>query len=139
MTATKQVRLKHVREPLQVPYPDGYMGARSNPENDDQEIHISAAPRFLSLQEIEIVESYVSKLPYPQQIVYTGACLVGDDPLLDEKTTHEDIDKIETSQGMSSSRYVQGGGERDLRSRVYILRERGFMGNGNQALPSSDD
>jgi len=133
MGVRKQVRLKYGRAPVQVPYPADFKGERSNPDNDDNEVHISSVARYLSLDEIALVEAYVQKLPYAQQLVYTGATLVGEDPLLSPDTTHDELDKIESTHGMPSSRTVPGG-ERDLRSRVLIIRERGFLGNGRQVL-----
>ena len=129
----KQVCLKYGFEPLQIPYPEGYRGRRSNSENQDAEFHLSSRPRFLYTDEIELAEAYVKKLPYSQQVTYTGAVLHDSDPLL-EATTHEAIDKIESTNGMPSSRNISGSGQRNLADRISIVRERGYLGNGSQAI-----
>jgi hypothetical protein len=127
----KQVRLKNATETLQIPYPKGFEGEKSGSE-EDAEFHLSIEPRFLTVSEIEVAQEFIKRLPYPQSIVMTGCVLIEpDDPLL--MKSHNEIDLIEKSNGMSNTRRVNNG-ERSVLERVLILRERGFLGSNSKVL-----
>jgi len=128
-----EVGLSNPREPLQIPYPKSYMGAKSG-KPTDQEFHLSVEPRYLFQGEIEIAEKFVSKLPYPQRVVRTGAVLNpdGDDPLA--QADHDELDRVEKAQSMPNTRKSPTGGERSPYERVLIIRERGYFGNNSQLL-----
>lgn len=125
-----QCFLQFAREPLQIPYPQEWQGEKSNSE--EEEIFISTEPRWLTQDEKDLVQAFVAKLPYRQELATTGATLVGNDPLLN--ATHEQLDKIERENGLLSTNPAPGGGKRAIRERVYIIRENGYSGNGNKAL-----
>lgn len=127
-----QVALRTRREPLQIPYPSDFRGQKTGDE-DDSEFYLSTEPRFLSLDEIKIAEAFVLRLPYPQGVVRTGAVLVDpDDPLLN--AAPEELDKVESENGLSSSKYSNDGTLRSPQERVLLIRERGYLGNGKLAL-----
>jgi hypothetical protein len=128
----KQVRLKNNREPLQIPYPSDFKGEKSGSE-EDAEFYLSVEPRCLTPEEIDLAKAFVEKLPYPQSLELTGLYLTDPyDALLE--SDHETLDILEKQNGMLSTRQIPQGGERQLRERVYIIRERGFSGNYTKTL-----
>ena len=131
MTAQFEVHLQRAKEPLQVPYPRNYQGLKSG-KDSDKEIHISCQPRYLHQDEIEVVEAFLAKLPYPQALIKTGAVMIGDDPLLG--ATHDELDELEANANLSNTRYVKTGGERTITERVLIIRERGYFGSSSKML-----
>lgn len=131
-TMQKQVALRFQREPLQIPYPPGFQGAKST-HPEEEEFFLSTEPRFLTLDEIQITQAFLSRLGYRQELTFTGAVLVDpNDPLL--QASHEQINQIEAEARQPSTEMAPGGGRRGVRERVYILRERGFLGSGNKVL-----
>lgn len=135
----KQAHLRVEREPLQIRYPEGFLGDKydgGNPDFDDQEFHISTEPRFLSLDEIEIVRGYIKSLPYSQDLVLTGCVLIDEeDPLLG--LDHDQLDALEKDQLLRSTRKPIGGGTRQLFERVLLIREAGYEGTGFKGLPGA--
>jgi hypothetical protein len=128
----KLAHLRTRREPLQIPYPAGFGGAKSG-HADDETLLISHEPRWLTEAEVDIVEAFLKKLPYRQALEMDGAVLIdGDDPLL--AASQDDLDQAEASAQLPNTRYLPGGGQRSTRERVLILRERGYGGNGNIAI-----
>jgi len=134
----KQAALKNPREPLQVPYPQDFKGIRSSNNPDDTSIFISTEPRFLSDDEIVVVQEYVKGLSYDQSLVLTGCVIIDpDDPLL--KCTHQQLDEIEAKNYLPSTSKIPGkGGKPSVQQRVLLIRERGFMGTGVPSLASSN-
>jgi len=121
MTLQKQCHLKFGKEPIQVSYPPGFAGAKSDDSDEEEEFFLSKEPRFLTADEVELAIAFCKKLPYPQELALTGAVLVsGDDHLWDKN--HEELDEIEATQGLPSSRAADGS-EVELRQRVYQIRE----------------
>lgn len=132
MTIQKQVALKSQREPLQIAYPHGFTGAKST-HPEEEEFFLSTEPRFLTLDEIQLAQRFIARLSYRQELVFTGAVLVDpNDPLLE--ASHEQINQIEAEANLANTEMAPGGGQRSIRERVYILRERGFLGSGNKVL-----
>lgn len=131
--ALLEVNLRHPKEPLQISYPRDFMGQKSGREAD-AEFHISCEPRFLTPEEIEVAEAFIKKLPYTQALDRTGAVLVGDDSLLEKD--HDYLDDIEKAQSLPNTRFVSGTSERATAERVFIIRERGYFGNGSKILDS---
>lgn len=132
MTVSKQVHLQYAKEPLQIPYPPNFAGAKT--KDDVGEIFISSQPRLLTSDEIEVVESYISKLPYRQQLVLTGLVMIDqNDPLLEYD--HSQLDELEKQHSVSNTRYVPGSGERSPHERVLILRELGISSNAIFSIP----
>lgn len=128
----KQVKLRIRKEPLQIPYPEGWTGQKST-HPEEEEILINNEPRWLTGDEIGLVQEFIATLPYSQFLDETGAVLIDqDDPLLD--ASQDEIDKAYAAAGLPNNRTLPGGGERSARERVLILRESGYVGNGNQAL-----
>lgn len=134
MVLQKQVSLKNGREPLQVPYPANWQGEKSG-EPDDLELYISTVPRFITTDEVPLVEAFLKKLTYPQSLVYTGCVRIDpDDPLLNFSA--EELDRVEKEQNLPSTSNAPGGGQRQLIARVLMIREAGYEGNGNRAIGS---
>lgn len=132
-----QCHLRFAREPLQISYPRDFNGKKSISE-DDPSFFISQEPRFLTNDEIGLVETYLPKLPYQQALVVTGCVMIDpDDPMLGY--SHNRLDEVERRNKLPSSRYAPGGGERETRERVLIIRESGVLGatNGLIALGPS--
>lgn len=137
MTIKKEVKLRVPREPLQIPYPKGFTGDKSN-HPDDADFHLSTEPRYLTLDEIVVASGYAAKLPYPQSVLETGALLTDEeDELL--AWSHSGLDELERNAGLRSTRYVinSGGCQRAVRERVYTIREQGYYGSGQKALASN--
>lgn len=127
----KQAYLQNRGESLQIPFPAEFSGQKT--DEDDDELFISTTPRFLSLDEIALVTAYLAKLPYLQSLSFTGLVLLdADDPLL--SMSHDQLDAAEKGAHHQNSRKPSGGGTRSVRERAYIIRERGYLGNGSKAL-----
>lgn len=135
MTMQKQVALRFQREPLQISYPRGFQGAKST-HPEEEEFFLSTEPRFLTLDEIQVAQEFIRRLSYRQELTFTGAILVDpNDPLLN--ASPEQINRIEAEAHLPSTEMAPGGGRRSVRERVYILRERGFLSNGNKVLSAA--
>lgn len=132
MIVSKQVYLQYHKEPLQVPYPPGFAGAKT--KEDVEAIFINSQPRLLTIDEIKVVEEFLTKLPYRQQLVVTGMVSVQkDDPLFE--CSHTQLDEIEREHSLPNTRYSSKYGERSTYDRVLIIRELGFNANANLSLP----
>lgn len=132
LTVYKQVYLQYHKEPLQIPYPPGFTGEKT--KEDVTEIYVNSQPRLLTVDEIKVVEEFLRKLPYRQQLVVTGMVNTGkDDPLLN--LSHEQLDDIELRHSLPKTRYISKFVERSIYTRVLILRESGFNANANLSLP----
>jgi hypothetical protein len=131
----KQVQLQNPREPLQIRYPDDFTGEKhAGEDSEDLEFYISTEPRFLTNDEIDLVNEFLKKIPYPQKLVPTGCVMVDpDDPLWG--FDHDRLDKVEKEQNLPSSRKHPNGGTRQLIERILLIRERGYEGNGLKSLP----
>ena len=128
----KQAYLKSNKEALQISYPLDFEGEKSL-DPDDQEIHLNSSPRWLTEEEILIVQAYLAALPYPQELLFTGAVAIDQtDPLL--TLTLEQIDQLETEENLPSTKYSRDGGVRQLTERVLITREAGYLGMGRKQL-----
>lgn len=130
----RQARLTKSFEPLQIPYPSGFTGQKSR--SGATEIMVGPQMATYTADEIKVIEDYLAKLPYPQALAFGTVFTDANDPLL--KMTHDAIDAIEQSISAPSTRKSPGGGERQVRERVYILRENGYYGNGGTALLTAD-
>lgn len=120
-------------EPLQIPYPDGYEGAKSVGK-DDSEFYLSTLPRWVTPEELELANQYVSRLPYPQSVKRMGPVLIDEnDPLL--SCDHDALDQAEISAQAPNTRNAPGGGTRSIYERVLLLRETGYMGGSSKVLP----
>lgn len=126
----RQASLAKAAEPLQIKYPRNFTGQKSDP--DATEILISTRMGLYTIDEIRVIEVYLSTLPYAQKLSF-GTVLIDQDDLL-LNANHDQIDQTEQSIGYPNSRTAPGGGERSLRERVLILRENGYYGNGGVAL-----
>ncbi len=127
-------------EPLQIPYPKDFKGARRHPELSE-EIFIGPGQfTDLTLDEIKVVEDFLPKLPYPQSLVFGTdlGVLQEDDPLL--KMSQEQLDKLERKEKLTSSRSSPNGGERTILERVIAIRvDGGYDGNGRLSLPAGQE
>ena len=133
----RQAQLKNAREPLQVPYPLDFLGIKSSNNPDDTSIFISTEPRFLSDDEVKLIQGYVKGLNYDQSLVLTGCVMIdSDDPLL--KCTHEQLNKIESENYLlSTAKIPTKGGKPSIQQRVLLIRERGYFGTGVPRLHSA--
>lgn len=128
----KQAHLKSGSESLQIPYPPDFKGAKSM-DDEDTEIHINSLPRLLTEDEITLVESYLTILPYPQVLLFTGAIFLDpSDPLVSLDNT--ELDRLEDEELLPSTKYSKDGGTRQPYERVLILRESGYQGVGRKQL-----
>ena len=107
-----QAYLQFAREPIQIPSPNG------------ETIHVSTEPAYYTDKEILLIEQFIQRLPYTQNLVKTGAQLIGSDPLL--SATVEQIEAIEAKHGYTSLRKNTDGSPKSLRDRVLMLRENGY-------------
>lgn len=124
----KQVKLQNPVQSLLVPYPADFMGEKTG-FPDDEAFTLSMSPRYLTLDEIAVAEDYVKGLGYSQSVSYLGAVRVsGTDPLI--MLSHDELDVAESKLGYTNSRYVSSGGERSRSSRVLLIREMGYEGDG---------
>jgi hypothetical protein len=124
-------------EPLQIPYPKDFKGDRRYPELSEEIFISSGQMSDLTLDEIKVVENYLKKLPYPQELIFGTdlGVLQEDDPLL--KMTQDQLDKLEQQEGLSSSRSSPNGGDRTIFERVIGIRVDGnYDGNGMLSLPA---
>jgi hypothetical protein len=129
---SKQAHLQYYKEPLQIPYPPGFAGKKT--KEDVAEIFISSQPRLLTVDEIKVVEEFLTKLPYRQHLVVTGMVEIEkNDPLL--LCSHTQLDQIETEHSLRKTRYSSKSVERSIYERVLIIRELGFNANANLSLP----
>lgn len=138
MPRIRQTALARPVEPLQIPYPKGFKGERRHPELSE-EIFISTEMTDLTLDEIEVVEKFLEKLPYAQSLIFGTdlGVLQEDDPLL--KMTPELFDRLERQEGFESTRISPNGGERTVFERALILRVDGnYEGNGMLSLPAGE-
>lgn len=137
MTRIRQTMLARPVEPLQIPYPKNFKGARRHPELSE-EIFIGPGQfTDLTLDEIKVVEDFLLKLPYPQSLVFGTdlGVLQEDDPLL--KMSQEQLDKLEKQENLTSSRSSPNGGDRTILERVIAIRVDGdYDGNGMLSLPA---
>lgn len=135
----KQVHLKAAKEPLQIRYPEGYEGEKSADEDqDDGEFFITTEPRFLCEDEINLVREYVKTLSYSQELMFTGCTMIDpDDTLLD--FDHDQLDALEETQGLPSTRKPPGGGTRQAFERVLLIREKGYEGTGFKSLSGAKE
>lgn len=125
---TKQVKLQNPVQSLLIPYPDDFEGEKSG-FTDDEAFNLSMSPRFLTLDEIAVAETYVRTLNYSQSVAHLGVVRVsGTDPLI--MLSHDGLDVAEAKLKMSNSRYVASGGERSKATRVLLIREQGYEGDG---------
>lgn len=117
-------------EPLQISYPRDFSGQKTNP--DATQLYISTEFAVFTLDELEVVNQFLPKLPYQQSLRLGALFLDADDPLL--AFDHDRLDELEEREGVPNSRTAPGGGERSARERVIILREEGYAGSGTKAL-----
>ncbi len=128
MAQLRQAYLKKKAEPLQIAYPEGWQGAKSGDEFGD-EIYISSMPRMLTEDEVSLVQDYLKKLPYPQELALTGCVMVdSEDPLL--QMSHTELTALERTEDLPQTHSVQGKGLRSTFDRVLIIREQGHQGTG---------
>lgn len=135
----KQAHLRTSREPLQIRYPDGFDGEKyAGEDEDDQEFYITTEPRFLTKDEIKLAREYIKTLSYPQELVLTGCTMIDpDDTLLD--FDHDQLDELERTQGLPSTRKPPSGGTRQTFERVLLIREKGYEGTGFKSLEGSKE
>lgn len=127
----RQVRLQNPVEPLQVPYPRGFRGRKS--EMDEEEFTLTIIPRKLYDEEIDLAKELIDQLPYRQELVYTGAVFIDEnDPLLSK--THDQLDMLEQKLNFKNSKKSPRGGIKTILQRVVIIRQQGYEGNGAYAL-----
>jgi len=127
-----QVKLQRSGEPLQIPFPNDWGGERSG-EPDDTTLLINQGPRWLTNDEVLLVEQYIAKLPYRQSLEKTGAILIDPDDVL-LSVSHDDLDTAEAAAELPNTRYLLGGGVRSIAERVLIVRERGYRGGALRAI-----
>ncbi|MEG3880604.1 hypothetical protein QT972_24900 [Microcoleus sp. herbarium7] len=140
MARIRQTSLARPVEPLQIPYPKNFKGARRHPELSE-EIFIGPGQfTDLTLDEIRVVEDFLPKLPYEQFLIFgtdLGVLQEGD-PLLE--MTQEQLDKLEKQENLPSSRTSPNGGDRTIFERVLAIRVDGeYDGNGMVALPAGQE
>ena len=130
-----EVCLIRAKEPLQIPYPRNFKGKKSV-GLDHKEFHLSTLPRYVTEDEYQIAQDFVKKLQYSQEVQKTGAVQIGsDDPLIGKDQDY--LDHVEEIAALPNTRLAPFGGERQTYERVLLIRERGYSGNGSQALPAS--
>lgn len=128
----KQAALRFGKETLEIPYPLGFKGKKSL-DPQDNEIYINSAYRWLTEDEIPLVQAKIAGIGYRQELKFSGAILIDDDdPLL--SLTADELDAIETNEQLQSTKYAKDGGLRQVRDRVLILRELGYQGVGRKQL-----
>lgn len=127
----RQVRLENPVEPLQIPYPRGFMGQKS--EMDEEEFMLTTLPRTLYDEEIDLAKEYIDRLPYRQKLVYTGAVFLDENDALLSKT-HDQLDALEKKLNFKNSKLSPRGGIRTILQRVVMIRQQGYEGNGAYAL-----
>ena len=138
MFRIRQTALSRPVEPLQIPYPEGFKGERRHPDMSE-EIFISTEMTDLTLDEIQVVENFLKKLPYPQSLIFGTdlGVLQEDDPLLG--LTAEQLDRLELQENFPPSRNSPNGGERTIFERVLQIRvDGGYDGNGRLSLPPGE-
>lgn len=131
----QEAALTHAVEPLQIPVPRKFEGTLTNP--DATELYVNSEFQPYTLDEIGIIRTFLEKKVSYTQSLKLGAYLVdGDDALFSK--THDELDALESQEKRGNTRTAIGGGERQTRERVLILREFGYSGNGDihqTALP----
>jgi hypothetical protein len=125
----QQVGLTRSAEPLQIPIPPGFEGMRST---EQDQIMLTTQFHPYTLDEIALIEKYLTTLPYVQTLSKGAVMLDEDDPLLE--ADHEFLDALETRESLPKSRFAKGGGEYSIMNRVLLIRESGFTGSGKPAL-----
>jgi len=129
MSTRIQVALGRPGESLQIPYPSGFKGEKSDPRAT--EIRLNHSFRLLTVDEVAVAEDFLKTLPYSQSLS-TGAHFIDpNDPLL--SSSHDHLDQIEADQKMTNTRSSPNGGERSVRERVLIIRE-SYQGVGQMAI-----
>jgi hypothetical protein len=133
MPRLRQVALAYPKEPLQISYPKGFKGERRHPEHSE-EIFISTEFADLTLDEIDVVEQFLKKLPYPQALIFgTDLALQENDPLME--MSQEQLDALEKQEGFPSTRKSPNGGDRTILERVVQIRvDQGYEGSGLLSL-----
>lgn len=126
----QEAALAKAVEPLQIPYPRNFSGEKTKP--DATQLYISTEFAIFTVDELEVIGQFLTKLPYPQSLKLGASFLAEDDPLL--SVDQDELDAIEAREGIPNSRTAPGGGERAARERVIILRESGYAGSGTKAL-----
>ncbi|QLE46373.1 hypothetical protein FD723_39880 (plasmid) [Nostoc sp. C052] len=126
MKLQKEVRLSHGSS-LQINYPEDWEGEKSGDEEDPQ-FFVSAQPKLLTGDEIQLAEQYLKTILTTQKLVLTGFVQIDpDDPLLE--ATHEELDRLETEKNFPVSRYASSGGNLPVLTRVLRIREQGYEGD----------
>lgn len=133
MPSCQQAALAKAVEPLQIVVPPDFMGDRMNP--DASQLYVSTEYQIYTTDELDLIQTYLDKLPYPQALTLGAFFIAEDDPLLE--SSHDHLDEIEAREAFPGTRKAPGGGERSTRERVLILREKGYRGTGAKALNSS--
>jgi hypothetical protein len=125
----KQIALSRNVEPLQIIVPENFQGDRSSEES---QLMLTTQFHAFTLDEIELIQQFLTTLPYVQTLSMGAVMLGEDDPLL--STSHEFLDGLETRESLPKTRFVKGGGEHSIMARVLLIRESGFLGSGKPAL-----
>lgn len=126
----QQIALSRNGEPLQIMIPEDFQGERSSEES---QLMLTTQFHPFTLDEIELIQHYLTTLPYTQTLSLGAVMLGEDDPLLE--LDQDALDAIETLESLPKTRFVNGGGENSIMNRVLLLRESGFLGSGKTALP----
>lgn len=127
---SQEAALTKAVEPLQIPFPRNFSGQKTKP--DATQLYISTEFAAFTLDELEVISQFLTRLPYAQSLKLGALFLEADDPLLE--FDHDRLDELEAREGIPSSRTAPGGGERTARERVIVLREEGYAGSGTKAL-----
>jgi hypothetical protein len=127
----KEAALAKPVEPLQIVVPSDFIGLRSNP--DATQLYITTEFHTYTPDEIDLIQEYLTKLPYPQSLRVGAIFLDTDDPLLE--MDHGQLDDLEAKVRLPNTRKAPSGGDRGTYERVLILREHGYLGTGANALP----
>jgi hypothetical protein len=125
----KQIALSRNVEPLQIPVPENFQGDRSS---EEPQLMLTTQFHSFTLDEIGLIEQFLTTLPYVQTLAMGGVMLGDDDPLL--TADHEFLDALETLESLPKTRFAKGGGENSIMARILLIRESGFIGSGKLAL-----
>ena len=121
-----------------IDYPEGFKGEKSEENIREKAFFVSSEPRWLTLDEIDLVAKYLldfnkGQFGKSQALVYTSAVLIDADDLL-LKATHAELNQIEKVNGLKNSQYSIAGGQRSIYERVLIIREQGCLVNAANYL-----
>lgn len=101
------------------------------------ELYVTTAMAEFTQDEIDVIEIYLTRLPYRQSLTFGATFIDADDPLL--SASHNEIDQLEQNSGSPATRHLPGGGERSVYERVLLIREHGYLSVGQLALPPQVD